>query len=236
MSSKFDPKCHIGETHGIYTIIGLTGEKDKYGHWIYQCVCNECGFEKHSHYGEISGKYKAEVCNHLRANGEYRIYGYRWGNKRLGQIFQSMISRCYNENDKNYRWYGNKGIQIDKGWMDNPKLFEEWSIKNGYSDNLTIDRVDADKDYCPDNCRWLTLEENTRRAGNVNWITVGDETLTGRQWAEKLGLGLLTIDTYIRKYGLDLTMQLIKAMLKEPPSAKYRKSHQTWFYVYGIQV
>lgn len=236
MSSKFDPKCHIGETHGIYTIIGLTGEKDKYGHWIYQCVCNECGFKKESHYGAISGKYKATICNHLRVNGEYKVYGYTWKNRRLGNIFQSMISRCYNKDDKAYRWYGEKGICICQEWLETPVAFETWAVNNGYSDNLTIDRIEEDQNYCPDNCRWITLEENTRRAGNVNWVTVNNETLTGRQWAEKLGLGLLTIDKYIRNYGLNSTTQLIDLMLKESPKTKTRKSHQTWFDVYGIQV
>lgn len=236
MAEKFDPRCHIGEVHGVYTIIDMTGEKDKYGHWIYKCTCNECGCPRFSHYGKISGeKSKVTHCNHLRANGTYIIKG-QWENSRIKYIFKDMMARCYNKKDKSYRWYGDKGIGVCEEWLNNPILFEQWAITNGYEDTLTIDRIESDKDYCPENCRWITLEENSRRAGNVNWITIGSETLTGRQWAQKVGVGLLTIDKYIRMYGLEPTIQLITMMLKEPPSTKQRRPHQTWFSVYGIQI
>ena len=237
MSTKFDPRSHIGEVHGIYTIIDMLDKKDKHGHWIYKSRCNECGFEMLSHYGQVAGKKsKTKNCLHLRASGDKIMHRHIWVHKRLGHIFRNMISRCYNQNDKNYEYYGAKGIGIYQEWLDNPKLFEEWSLENGYDNNLTIDRIESNKDYSPDNCRWIPLMENARRAGSVNWITINNETLTGRQWAEKLGLGLLTIDRYIRNYGLDATVWLIEAMLQEPPSTKHRKSHQTWFSVYGIQI
>ena len=209
MTEKFDPRCHVGEVHGIYTIVDMTGEKDKYGHWIYKCVCNECGFFKFSHYGAISGKYKATNCKHLRANGEYIPYGHSWNNQRIGNIFQQMVSRCYSVSDKSYRWYGEKGIKVYRDWLDNPKLFEEWALNQGYDDNFTIDRIDSDNDYCPENCQWISIEDNTRKAGKVTWITIDGETLTGRQWSEKLKLGINTINTAIRNYGLDKTKALI---------------------------
>lgn len=235
MADKFDPRCHIGEIHGIYTIADITGKKDKYGHWIYKCICNECGFEKDSHYGAITGKYKATVCSHLRANGEYVSYGYVWKNQRLKRILRGMIRRCYDENDKDYCWYGEQGIRIYEQWLKEPATFEEWAMSSGYADNLTIDRIESDKDYCPENCRWIPLEENARRAGQVNWIEVNGIVLTGRQWAEKLNIGINTINTTLRDHGIDKTRELLMAMMKEPPSTKHRKSHQTWFSVYGIQ-
>lgn len=233
--NKFDPRCHIGEVHGIYTIVDMLNKKDKYGHWIYKCVCKECGFVKYSHYGAISGaKSMSTQCKHLKTNGQHIVYGHIWDNKRIGKTFNGMYRRCYNIKDKSYKWYGAKSIKICDEWLDNPKLFEEWAMNNGYADNLTIDRMDSDKDYCPENCQWISIEENTRKAGNVNWITINNESLTGRQWATKLGLGLLTIDKYIKKYGIDKTKELIQAMLQESPTTKCRKRCQTWFDVYGI--
>ena len=237
MGKIIDPRCHIGETHGIYTIVDVLDEKDKYGHWIYRSVCTECGYELFSHYGQVAGKTKIITqCTHLRVSGHFIPKGEFWSNSRLANIFNGMVARCYSENDKTYKWYGQKGIRICEEWLNDPKTFEEWALNNGYSEDLTIDRINSDKDYCPDNCRWIPLKENSRRAGRVNWISIGDKTLTGRQWASELGLGLLTIDRYVRDYGIDLTAKLIAAMLKEPPSTKHRKSHQTWFLVYGIQV
>lgn len=237
MSSNFDPRCHIGETHGIYTIVDMLEEKDKYGHWIYKCVCNECGKETLSHYGGVSGpKHITTTCRHIRANGEYIPYGHIWSNKRIANIFQKMTSRCYNKSDKDYAWYGAKDIHIFKEWLDNPIAFEKWAIHNGYNDELTIDRIDSNKDYCPENCQWISNKENSRKAGKVNWITVGEQTLTGHQWADKLGIGTNIINTAMRNYGEEKTKDLIMAMIKSPPSNQKRAQNQSWFSVYDIAV
>jgi hypothetical protein len=234
MNKKINPKCHIGETHGIYTIIDVLEEKDKYSHYVYKCVCNKCGRIKYSHYGAIAGeKSIIKNCTHLRANGDQLIHTY-WKNRRIGNIYKDIMTRCYNKNDKNYKYYGLKGIILCDEWLNNPKSFEEWALNNGYQDDLTIDRINPSKNYSPENCRWITMEENARRAGKVNWITVNDETLTGRQWSERLGLGITTINKILKENGLNKTIELIQAMLKESPSTKHRKSHQTWLNVYGV--
>lgn len=67
-------------------------------------------------------------------------------------------------------------------WIDDPASFEEWAYKNGYKNNLTIDRINEDRNYCPDNCRWITLEENSRFKSTTNYITA-TVTLSGKQWA-----------------------------------------------------
>ena len=68
--------------------------------------------------------------------------------------------------------YGGKGIRVCQEWLDNPELFEEWSLENGYEDNLTIDRIDSTKDYCPDNCRWVTLEDNAKYKSTTRVLDV----------------------------------------------------------------
>ena len=100
MSNKFDSKCHIGETHGIYTLVDVLDEKDKYSHYIYKGVCNECGHERFAHYGGFSGKSHIAIkCNHIGADGNYIKPTY-WNNKRIGSIFHGMKSRYYNQNDE----------------------------------------------------------------------------------------------------------------------------------------
>lgn len=236
MGEKFDPRSHIGEVHGIYTITNVLEEKDKTGHWIYECVCNECGFKKFLTYNNVGSPSKIRTsCTHIRADGSF-ITDYKWENRRLRVIFNKMIERCYNINSRDYRWYGAKDIGVCEEWRSNPQLFEEWAINNGYSNLLTIDRTDSNQDYCPENCRWIPLEENCRRAGKVTWIEIDGQIMTGRQWANYLKIGTNTINKTVREYGIDKTKELIVSMLKEPPSTKHRKSHQTWFSVYGIQV
>lgn len=230
LGNRIDPHIHVGETHGIFKITDVLDEKDKYGHYIYVAECTECGYKKYSHYGGISGeKSKSYTCNHLALEGGY-IKQVRWSNHRIQNIFNGMKSRCYCEDDKAYRWYGAKEIKICDEWLDNPKLFEDWSLQNGYDDSLTIDRIDEDKDYSPNNCRWITLEQNSKYKSTTSLIEVNEDKHTGRDWAEILGIGTNIINTYIRKYGLENTIEFIKKFMKEPKRS--RKSKQSYYDLY----
>ena len=216
MSNKNNPKAHIGEVHGVYELVDVSENTDKYSHYIYKGVCKECGYVKCSHYGSFSGqKSMVTSCNHLDASGQYIIQT-KWQNKRIGKIFQGMKARCYNSNDKAYRWYGAKGIKIYNEWLENPKLFEDWALTHGYQDDLTIDRINEDEDYCPNNCQWITGVDNAKYKSTTSLITVNNETHTGKDWATILGLGINIINTYIRKYGLNNTIQFIERYLKNP--------------------
>jgi hypothetical protein len=90
--------------------------------------------------------------------------------------------------------------------------------------------------YCPENCRLISISENSRRAGKVNWITVGKETLTGRQWAEKLGLTPHIFNDYIRKYGLNTTKELISKIIKNPDLLQSRQRNQSLIKLYQINI
>lgn len=224
---------YVNTDVGIYHIESVCDKRDTDGHKLYHVRCKYCEYESDMRLYNIK---QPTMCKHKNRSGNIINFKPFWRHKKLREVFRGMKDRCFNPNNKDFCWYGGKGICICQEWLNNPKLFEEWALNNGYTSNLTIDRIDADKDYCPDNCRWIPLPENARRAGLVSWITVEEITLTGRQWSEKLHLGVNTINTAIRKYGLDKTKELISVMLKEPPSTKQRKTNQTWFSVYNIQI
>lgn len=86
---------------------------------------------------------------------------------RIYTVWKGMRRRCKNPSCCGYKWYGGKGIKVCDEW-DKPyggfENFYKWAIENGYSDDLTIDRIDSDKDYCPENCRWITAHENCMKA------------------------------------------------------------------------
>lgn len=206
-------KNHVGETVGIFTITELMPYKCKDNHSLYKGICNNCGFERIAKYSDLKETTK---CTHIRINGEITFCRTNWNNKRIKKTFDGMKQRCYNENEKSYRWYGAKGIKICNEWMNNPLLFEEWAIQNGYEDNLTIDRIDENKDYSPDNCRWITGAQNTKYKSTTYLINVNGEIHTGKDWARELGLGVNLINTYIRKYGLNNTIEFIKRYIKNP--------------------
>ena len=209
---------HVGETYGIYTLIEFLNEKDKYGHYLYKGKCKICGYEIIKPFNHFSAPSAiVNNCKHLDRNGNYYNFNkYTWSNKRIGNIFKGMKGRCYDKNDKSYKWYGEKGIKIYEEWIDNPKLFEIWALSNGYEDNLTIDRIDENKDYCPENCRWVTNSDNAKYKSTTSLIEVNGEIHTGKDWARILGFGVNLINNYIRKYGLENTIEFIKRYQANP--------------------
>ena len=224
---------YVNTDVGIYHIEYLCDDRYDDGHKLYHVKCRYCDYESDM---KLSNIKQPKICKHTSRTGRIIDFKFLWSSKRLGEIYKGILDRCYNESNKSYKWYGAKGIDMCQEWLDDPKTFESWALNNGYANNLTIDRIDSSKNYCPENCRWISISDNSSRAGNVTWITVEGETLTGRQWSEKLRIGINTINTIIRNYGLEKTKLLISAMLKEPPSTKCRKPCQTWFSVYGIQI
>jgi hypothetical protein len=82
----------------------------------------------------------------------------------LYQKLYGMIERCENPKRLNYKYYGGKRISICKEWRTSPKSFIKWALKTGWKKGLTIDRIDSNGNYCPENCQWLTQSENTKKA------------------------------------------------------------------------
>lgn len=118
------PEERIGEVYGIYTIIGVDREA-KGDPKIYKCKCNVCGWTSYFSLYKIQ---QITSCTHTNRNGGYREYKPFWVNKRLKQIFNGMMQRCYNSNDVHYGLYGQKGVKICDDWINNPSLFEAWAI------------------------------------------------------------------------------------------------------------
>ncbi len=87
---------------------------------------------------------------------------------RLYNIYRHMIWRCENPNADQYPYYGGKGVEICKEWREDFKAFKKWAYENGYNDNLSIDRIDPDKDYSPDNCQWISSSENIAKRHKQN--------------------------------------------------------------------
>lgn len=108
--------------------------------------------------------------------------------RRLHNTYSSMKKRCYNQNNKSYKYYGAKGITVCEEWLHSFDSFYNWALSNGYEDNLSIDRIDSNKGYSPDNCRWVTMHDQQQNRTDKILITHDGFTLNIKQWCEKLNL------------------------------------------------
>ena len=144
--------------------LGMRKEGNTTRRWC-KAICSYCGevVERRTQQlkilkscGCISNKLKTK---HLTKHGNYK--------DRLYRTWADMKTRCIQPNNNRYHRYGGRGIKVCNEWM----LFEpfkEWALANGYTDELTIDRIDNDGNYEPSNCEWVTLQENLRRRNRSN--------------------------------------------------------------------
>lgn len=108
-------------------------------------------------------------------------------NSRIYGIWCHIKDRCCNSKDVRYKDYGGRGIKICKEWKNDFAKFYDWALKNRYNDSLTIDRIDVNGDYCPENCRWITIKEQQNNRRDNVFILLNGEKHTISEWARIVG-------------------------------------------------
>lgn len=190
-----------GKRVGRLTVVRRVGSSDKQALWLCRC---DCGAEKVISGGTLrQGKTKSCGCVYRATRTEIArksIAKEKHGDsfKRLYFVWNDMKARCYNPNDVSYKNYGGRGIVVCDEWRTDYAAFKEWAYKTGYDENAkrgecTLDRIDKDGNYSPDNCRWagMKLQSNNRR--NTPMITINGRCAPITEWAAEAGLprGLL---------------------------------------------
>jgi hypothetical protein len=145
-------QIEIGSKYGKLTVIKEIKNGGKYS---YLCLC-ECGKQV------IKSKYylcrsKGVSCG---CNRGYKTHGL--SRSRIYKTWEDMKTRCYNPNCRNYHNYGGRGIIVCEEWKNDFVVFYNWAMANGYTDELTIERVDVNGNYCPENCTWISLSEQSK--------------------------------------------------------------------------
>ena len=125
-------------------------------------------------------------------------YKHGMSGTRLHHIWKSMKQRCFDSNCINYKKYGAKGISICEEWK-NFEYFANWSIANGYSDGLTIDRIDASGNYEPSNCRWVSYKVQANNRSSNRYIEMNGISHTLAEWSDITGIKLSTIHARLKR-------------------------------------
>lgn len=112
---------------------------------------------------------------------------------KLYGVWSSIKSRCYNSNTTAFKDYGGRGIIMCDDWKDSFEIFKDWAYKNGYRDGLSIDRINNNSGYNPDNCRWVVSDVQANNRRNNNSITFNGETHTVTEWAKIMNKNPKTI-------------------------------------------
>lgn len=175
------------------TVIELSGQ-DKHGHALWLCKC-DCGNEKIIMSSNlIRGLTKSCGCLQDESRTKHNML-----NTRIYKIWEEMKCRCFNKNYKRYHDWGGRGIKVCDEWKNSFQAFYDWSMKHGYKDNLSIDRIDNDGNYEPSNCRWATCKEQNRNKRNNRLITYKGETHCLSEWVEILNLSKSAIEGRLKR-------------------------------------
>ena len=142
--------------------------------WKFLCDCGNETIANGSHVRK--GKIMSCGCYVLKVNSERmknNLFGLKHGltTHPLRAIRKSMIDRCYNPKNKFYKNYGKRGVMVCDSWLNSLEEFHEWALSNGWVKGLSIDRIDNNGNYTPQNCHWITISENSSKSMKRLWET-----------------------------------------------------------------
>ncbi|MEN1936018.1 hypothetical protein AAIE21_10425 [Paenibacillus sp. 102] len=199
-----------GERFGMLTVLGKV-KKGKLTYW--ECKC-DCGNLTYSSVTDLRvGKKKSCGClaKKSRKLGN-KTHGLKNVNKRLYTTWKNMKSRCLNEKNKSYQYYGGKGVTICGDWLSYENFYN-WAITNGYKDDLTLDRIDNHGNYDAENCRWVDRKTQTRNRDITVKVLFRGKEVPITELAEKYGVDYLLIKA--RHYRGFKNDELIKGRKKQ---------------------
>ena len=200
-----------GDKYGRLTLIKEV-EKRNNTRW-FLCKC-DCGTIREFRLASMRRKYNPSTSCGCYKNEIFiaRNISHNLSRSLIYNVWQAMIQRCCNANNKRFKDYGGRGISVCQEWIAFPS-FCKWAFEGGYKKGLTIDRINNDGNYELSNCKWSTDAEQSRNNRHTKLITFNGITLCKNDWASKIGINSMTLSKRLKRWPLE------KA-LTEPPSAK----------------
>lgn len=201
----------IGKRFGRWTVIGeaephVTPKGFKRTFWHCKCDCGTerdvSGCSLRNGDSKSCGCYHSDIMHDVgKVNKTHDM-----SNTRLYRIYKHMLCRCYNANDNRYDNYGGRGIKVCDEWQTF-EAFAKWANENGYSDDLSIDRIDVNQDYKPSNCRWADVKTQNNNKTSCRYYTINGETHNIAEWASIYDVPYKRVWKRL-KYGWDIERAL----------------------------
>lgn len=182
----------MGNRYGRLVVIGEASRgKDNSARWVCKCDC-----------GNVTNPIRATELNRGRTKscGCFKVERIKEantrhgdGHSRLNTVWINMKQRCYNAKRAEFKHYGGRGIKVCAEWVDDFEAFRDWAMSSGYDPDAprgkcTLDRINVDGDYCPENCRWTTQKEQCNNLRKNLVVTINGKSQTVKQWAEEAGM------------------------------------------------
>lgn len=207
------PKDITGMKFNFIMPIRCVGSEHKKRLWECKCDCGNVFVTEATLI--ISGHTKSCGCWKRYINSQlHRTHGQT--GTRLNRIWRGMKSRCNNPHVKDFSYYGGRGIKVCKEWSDSFESFRDWANSNGYAENLTLDRIEVNDNYTPDNCRWVDRLTQSRNKRDNVCLTLYGKTKTLMEWSEILGFDRHTIRHRLdRGWSVEKTLTTIPVNIKK---------------------
>ena len=198
-----------GMKFGRLTVLCRTENRRK-----CRCLC-DCGNETDVYISHLrDGHTQSCGCLHKELLTS-RLETHRLSKTRLYKTWSNMKTRCNNENNNEYAYYGGRGIKVCPEWEHDFGSFAIWALSSGYRDDLTIDRIDCNGNYSPENCRWATRKEQGNNTRRNHYLSFNGQIKTISEWSDEVGLSSRLIQDRIVKLGWSVDRALTTPKRKQ---------------------
>src|SRR5699024_3844985 len=166
-----------GNKYGRLTVIGLSPKvSGRKSYWVCECTCDN----KHVVMSDSLKSGNVQSCGCLKKEQDKenltKHHRHKESHTRLHNTWIGMKGRVSNPNNERYARYGGRGIAMHPGWFNSYETFRDWALKNGYSPELTIERIDNDGNYEPGNCEWKPFSEQANNRSSTIWVEWNGKT------------------------------------------------------------
>lgn len=204
--AKFNPEDFVGYKKNKIEVIGVGYKDEKTNKQMYEVQCNNCGAIYYQTIYNLQ-MVKGEGCKNCK-NSYLKTHGMK--HERIYNVWRQMKHRCHcsPEDQSHYKNYCGRGIRVCKEWQESFVAFRDWAFANGWSEDemyasgrnkLTIDRIDNDGDYCPENCRIITHNEQQYNKRTTVYVEFEGEKYTYKDLSILLGIPRTTLISRVKR-------------------------------------